>query len=127
MTDLMPHVVDNLRHNVRENTTAKGDGGAKDDAGSRAVVCTLDWCDLTGWPAGSEGSYDVVIGSGLIYQAGITPTLVGVISKLLKPGTGTFLHVSAKNRDGLPQFRKGMVRAVLYELVVAACFNNALW
>ena len=92
LTDLYKHTMENLQHNVDTNVGASGTRTTKD-----ARVMPLDWtnCSL---PA---GSFEVILGSDLVYETEAVDALVQVTDHLLSP-TGTFYMVAGGRRLGVP-------------------------
>eukprot|EP00729_Bicosta_minor_P017468 gene17468-23692_t len=92
MTDLFKHTMENLQHNVDINVKASSSRTAEN-----ARVMPLDWtsCSL---PA---GSFDVILGSDLVYETEAVDALVQVTDHLLS-ATGTFYMVAGGRRLGVP-------------------------
>lgn len=99
LTDVLPHCIENLEYNLRLNGITDG------------AAATLDWNKIETWPK-SEGAvkrFDVVIGSDLVYDLELVPSLVSVVSGLLQDN-GVFLYVApSEERDGLNEWLEAMV------------------
>ena len=112
MTEFFSHTLENLRHNASNpmNALRPADECSID-------VAPVDWLNNVTWP--EKGSFDVVFGSGLVYQRGrLTAALVALVDHTLRqlgdsPVAGgdpdsshppVFVHASAQNRDGLSDF-----------------------
>ena len=84
LSDLVPNVLSNLRHNVMLNQE-------RASVQWRAPsVELIDWQDSTTWP--QSGSADLVLGADLLYDDGVADLLGNVLAHMLKEG-GEFVHV----------------------------------
>lgn len=99
-TDLFKHTMDNLAFNVDANLKTASPGRTKDDT----EVCVYDWVKYTSLAA---GSFDVILGSDLVYDIAAAELLTQVIEHLLTP-TGTFLMVAGEGRQGVPELQAKM-------------------
>eukprot|EP00042_Codosiga_hollandica_P039495 m.331829 g.331829 ORF g.331829 m.331829 type:complete len:161 (-) comp55625_c0_seq5:35-517(-) len=88
LTDYFAHTMDNLRFNIALNATA-----ASCEVGSSSV----DWHSNTTWP--DRRGFDVVLGCDLVYDVVLVPSLLRVISHVLKKG-GVFHYVCGFQRQG---------------------------
>ena len=94
ITDLNPETIDNIRHNIKLNST------------TTTTAASIDWGDESTYPS---NKLDYVICSDCIYQKDIVPLLKKVVTGLLDPSHGTFLYVAPDGgRDGLPEFISAM-------------------
>ncbi|KJP90316.1 hypothetical protein AK88_00164 [Plasmodium fragile] len=68
---------------------------------NKVKICSIDWTDENTYPRENEQivTYDYIIGSDLVYDKEIVPSLVHIINLTLKTN-GIFLYVCRKNRDG---------------------------
>ncbi|KJP85871.1 hypothetical protein AK88_04519 [Plasmodium fragile] len=103
ITDINPFTLSNISHNVLLNEELFG----KLDAAwrSKVKICSIDWTDENTYPRENEQivTYDYIIGSDLVYDKKIVPSLVHIINLTLKTN-GIFLYVCRKNRDGSQEF-----------------------
>jgi predicted nicotinamide N-methyase len=99
-TDLFKHTMDNLAFNVDANLKTASPGRTKDNT----EVCVYDWVKYTSLAA---GSFDVILGSDLVYDIAAAELLTQVIEHLLTP-TGTFLMVAGEGRQGVPELQAKM-------------------
>ena len=104
VTDLNPQTVENLQHNVQLNQDAFK--STKD-----VTASVMDWCDASTWPYrqdndnNGDGMVDVVVGSDLVYQKGLVPLLLRVLTRVLKADGGIFWYAAPDtDRDGLKEF-----------------------
>ncbi|KJP90315.1 hypothetical protein AK88_00163 [Plasmodium fragile] len=72
---------------------------------NKVKICSIDWTDENTYPRENEQivTYDYIIGSDLVYDKEIVPSLVHIINLTLKTN-GIFLYVCRKNRDGSQEF-----------------------
>lgn len=76
-------------------------------------VAAIDWAKPESWPRQSSSSsetdtFDVLLGSDLVYHEEIVPVLVNVVDRLLTPHTGKFVHVASQARHSLVEFKDAM-------------------
>lgn len=72
-------------------------------------VAAIDWAKPETWPRRSESdTFDVLIGSDLVYHEEIVPVLVNVVDGLLKKEGGKFVHVASQARHSLVEFKDAM-------------------
>ncbi|EUD67273.1 hypothetical protein C922_02423 [Plasmodium inui San Antonio 1] len=103
ITDVNPFTLSNISHNVSLNEELLGN---LDSEWRRKIkICNIDWTNENTYPRENEQmvTYDYIIGSDLIYDKKIVPSLIHLINLTLKP-KGTFLYVCRKNRDGSQEF-----------------------
>ncbi|ETB57483.1 hypothetical protein YYC_04372 [Plasmodium yoelii 17X] len=74
---------------------------------SKIKVCNIDWTDDNTYLKDTDNQtymkYDCIIGSDLIYDKNIVPSIIFLLNKLLKKN-GTFFYVCKQNRDGVQLF-----------------------
>lgn len=115
LTDLFMHTVQNLEDNIALNSVLL------QGIDTRVSARSLDWGNPDQWP---KETFDVVIGSDLVYSKSMVSTLVGVVKgMLLGEGTldeadaedyshGVFYYsASTTERDGMPEFVDAMGEA----------------
>ena len=92
LTDMFKLTMNNLRFNVASNLKASDTRSYED-----VEVASLDWACLD--PA-TAGSFDVVLGSDLVYDDGAVALLIGVVDHLLSP-SGVFYLAAGGKRKGV--------------------------
>ena len=114
LTDLFMHTVQNLEDNVALNNVLLR------DVETRVSARSLDWSDQEQWP---KERFDVLIGSDLVYDTAMVPTLVTVVKGMLlgegaagggdgDEGGGVFYYAaSTTERDGMVEFVAAMQEA----------------
>ncbi|OEH80213.1 hypothetical protein cyc_03726 [Cyclospora cayetanensis] len=116
-TDVFPQTLENLRHNCRlNNLPIDQQLPAEAVVPTVASVLRLDWCDLSTWPKDETGdtkTFDIIVGSDLIYEASGVQFLVTAISGLLKPKTGRLYYIHRLSRDGASTIADSLRRAGL--------------
>ena len=105
LSDLVPNVLSNLRHNVMLNQE-------RASVQWRAPsVELIDWQDSTTWP--QSGSADLVLGADLVYDDGVADLLANVLAHMLKEG-GEFVHVRPeRGRTGASELTAALVASGL--------------
>lgn len=103
ITDVNPFTLSNISHNVQLNEELFGH--LDSDWRSKVKICNIDWTNENTYPRENEqvATYDYIIGSDLIYDKKIVPSLIHLINLTLKTN-GIFLYVCRKNRDGSQEF-----------------------
>ncbi|TYZ61353.1 hypothetical protein PybrP1_009718 [[Pythium] brassicae (nom. inval.)] len=77
-------------------------------------VAAIDWAKPETWPRSNSSSssehdtFDVLLGSDLVYHEEIVPVLVNVVDGLLAPRGGKFVHVASQARHSLVEFKDAM-------------------
>ncbi|XP_026190900.1 uncharacterized protein LOC34620374 [Cyclospora cayetanensis] len=116
-TDVFPQTLENLRHNCRlNNLPIDQQLPAEAVVPTVASVLRLDWCDVSTWPKDETGdtkTFDIIVGSDLIYEASGVQFLVTAISSLLKPKTGRLYYIHRLSRDGASTIADSLRRAGL--------------
>ncbi|CDR93765.1 methyltransferase, putative [Babesia bigemina] len=93
-TDVCSDTVRNLKFNVELNKL-----GADD----RVRIHYLDWTKPDTWPRDEQGSlqtFDIVIGSDLVYDANLVEPLTNVIQATLSKAHGEVFYAFKQARDG---------------------------
>lgn len=73
------------------------------------AVQSLDWANV----ASFKETFDIVLGSDLVYHESIVQILVQALCTLVKPG-GVFYHVASQQRDSLVEFKEAMETVGFY-------------
>ncbi|ANQ08260.1 Uncharacterized protein PCOAH_00027630 [Plasmodium coatneyi] len=109
ISDVNPFTLNNISHNVllNEELFSKLDPTWR----NKIKVCNIDWTDENTYPREKEQivTYDYIIGSDLIYDKKIVPSLIHIINLTLKT-KGIFLYLCRKNRDGSQEFLEQLKR-----------------
>ena len=71
---------------------------------------SLDWGQFSTGVQSKE-TFDIVIGSDLVYHEEIVTPLVQTLSVILRDG-GRFYHVASQQRNSLVEFKEAMERPV---------------
>ncbi len=72
---------------------------------SSIEVASIDWAEPTSWPA--QGSFDILLGSDLVYHEELVQPLIATISHALKSG-GQFFHIASQERHSVAEFKELM-------------------
>lgn len=103
ISDVNPFTLNNISHNIllNEDLFSKLDSTWR----NKIKVCNIDWTNEDTYPHQNEQivTFDYIIGSDLIYDKKIVPSLIHIINLTLKTN-GIFLYVYRKNRDGSQEF-----------------------
>ena len=109
ITDYLQHCVENIEKNIEINSIDPNRGSSK----------AVDWSKEDTWPkskGGDNQTFDVLLGSDLIYDIEMIPSLVSVASKLLS-SKGIFLYVApTTKRDGMEEFKNAILEQGDFEL-----------
>jgi predicted nicotinamide N-methyase len=74
-------------------------------------VAAIDWAKPETWPKANDGTttFDILLGSDLVYHRDIVPVLVDAVDGLLSADAGAkFIHVASQARDSLAEFKEAL-------------------
>jgi predicted nicotinamide N-methyase len=112
ITDYLPHCVENIEKNIEINKLSS----------SSSFSHAVDWSKDATWPKLSndtQQTFDVLLGSDLIYDIEMIPSLLSVVTKLLN-SNGIFLYVApTSKRDGMDEFKNAILEEGNFELTEA--------
>ena len=111
ITDYLPHCVENIKKNIEINNILSTCG----------ISYAVDWSKEETWAKdnGKNQTFDVLLGSDLIYDIAMIPSLLSIVSKLLNKD-GIFLYVApTTKRDGMDEFKNAILEEGNFELTEA--------
>lgn len=106
-SDCPPVTIANTKHNVIKNLSSSSSSSSSSSLlvdTPTYSLCSIDWHDRSTWPS---GSFDVVIGSALVYSTAVVEVLTALVDSLVT-AKGAFVFVTPAKQNGLLEFLDSM-------------------